>query len=138
MCSGFLTNKGALLELCMRTCVVPANADINMTTKAHCMNIVNWMFFLISRDGRYRSADQPKTSAELGGFLFCTGARRFARLLHWPTCLLSMKKGSGVIPVIPFNAQLFLSRPRLFDDFRIYFQKAGWEETPCPRSAAGN
>lgn len=52
------------------------NADINMTTKACCMNVVNWMelffFLLITPAGRYHSADKPELN---WGLLFCPGER---------------------------------------------------------------
>lgn len=74
MCSEFLTNKGELLELCMRTCVVRGNADINMTTKARCVNVVNWMelFFLSLNNPGWSISLSRSTRAELG-----------AAFLHW-------------------------------------------------------
>lgn len=98
MCSEFLTNNGELLELCMRTCVVWGSADINMTTKAHCMNIVNWMglfLLLISPAGRYHSQPiHPKPVLNQEGF-FSALVTAFGRgLLHWPTCF-SMNQGGG-------------------------------------------
>lgn len=144
MCSEFLTNKGELLELCMRTCVVRGSADINMTTKAHCMNIVNWMelflLLLISPAGRYHSQPiHPKPVLDQEGFfsalvsVFGRGCCTGRRVSAWI-------RAAGVIPVLLVYALLLQSWPEDFQRvFRmLFFQYWDRRGTSPLCRAAGN